>query len=173
MLVLSQRRRMEALVGADRVAAAIDTLEPAMRRDYLDASALGWVPQPAVREVTRAVAQSAGLTGEALVERIVRDSVLELCQGPWNILLRLTSDEALIERAASLFARSFDGGTIRARRTSDAVEIVLEGWPRPDRMDLVSIRAGIAATLEAVDRRAVIEMGAQPGGARYVVRVVT
>lgn len=164
---------MEAMLGADAVAAAIDALSPAMGQEYRDASVLSWVSQPAVREVTREVARRAGLSGEALAERIVRDSVLELCRGPWNVLLRLTSDEALIERAAALFARSFDAGRIRAQRSADTVELVLEGWPRPDRMDLVSIRAGISATLEAVGRRAEIELTPQPSGARFVVRVQT
>lgn len=171
LLVRSQRRAMEAMAGLDAVQRAIDALPPAERSAYEEASALSWVPQTAVRGVTRSVAGRLGLTGEQLAAKIVRASVREACSGPWNVLLRLSSDEALIARVASLFARAFDGGRIEATKVDEGVELVLRGWPDADRMDLVSLEVGVEATLSSVGRNASIETHRTPEGARMLVRM--
>lgn len=158
-------------MGADGIEAILASLPDGERAQYRDASALSWVPQPVVREVTRRVAERLGRTGEELAEQIVHASVEELCSGPWNALLRWTSDEALITRASSLFARSFDVGRIEVRRVGEAIEVVLSGWPEAERMDLVSLKAGLHATLASAGRAARVELTRQPDGARYLVRL--
>jgi hypothetical protein len=100
LLVLSQRRLMERMAGAPTVQAALARVEPALRVAYEEASVLSWVPQPAVRAVTREVAHAMAISPVTLAERVVSASVKELCDGPWNVLLRMVSDDALIRRAA-------------------------------------------------------------------------
>lgn len=171
-LVLSQRAHMERIAGRATVRRAIDALPPGLRDAYDDASMLSWVPQRAVRDVTRLVANDLGMSAVGLAERIVRTSVTELCAGPWNILLRLSSDEALLSRATSIFARAFDVGRIDTTvQEGGAIEVVLRGWPAADDMDIASVSAGIRATLEAVGRLARVQHVRTPDGARYRVHV--
>jgi hypothetical protein len=173
VLVLRQRALMEGMAGRTVVQEVVASLgDPVMRASYEEASILSWVPQRAVRDVTSGVARAMGMSDVALAERVVERSVTELCTGPWNILLRMTDDDALIGRAAALFARSFDRGGIEVRRAADGViEVILSGWPDAHEMDLASLAAGMLATLRSVGRDAVIERRARVGGQIYRVRV--
>lgn len=173
LLVLSQRRLMERMAGAPTVQAALARVEPALRVAYEEASVLSWVPQPAVRAVTREVAHAMAISPVTLAERVVSASVKELCDGPWNVLLRMVSDDALIRRAATLFARSFDAGELASRALEDgSLVLTLTGWPDVDEMDRASVAAGMLATLGAVGRSAQVEQRALPDGAIYTVRVM-
>lgn len=172
LLVLGQRRLMERMAGVAAMQAALARLEPEVRAAYEEASVLSWVPQPAVRAVTREVALAMGISPVALAERVVSASVKELCEGPWNVLLRMVSDDALIRRAATLFARSFDMGAIDCRLVDDgSLVLTLTGWPDPHEMDLASVTAGMLAALNAVGRQARVEQRPLPDGAVYTVRV--
>jgi hypothetical protein len=144
-----------------------------LRASYDEATILSWVPQEAVREVTRRVAANLAMSPVELAERVVTDSVSSLCVGPWNILLRLTSDEALVSRAATIFQRAFDTGLIETRSIAEGeVELILRGWPAADEMDLASLSAGIRATLGSVGRMCRIERSRTSDGALYRVHVV-
>ncbi len=172
-LVTRQRSYMERLAGRDRVAKAVDALPADLRAAYDEATLLSWVPQRAVREVTRAVASDLGLPAVELAERVVGTSVFDLCRGPWNILLRMTDEEALISRAAAIFARSFDVGEIRAsREPTGGYALTLRGWPSADDMDLASLAAGIKAVLRSVGRGARVDRVRTPEGARYRLLIV-
>ena len=92
---------MESFAGRAVVARAVASLPNALRASYEDATLLSRVPQEAVREVTRRVADELAMDPVSLAERVVSDSVSGLCAGPWNILLRLTSDEALVSLSLS------------------------------------------------------------------------
>jgi hypothetical protein len=172
-LVTRQRAYMESFAGRAAVASAVASLPSALRASYDEASMLSWVPQEAVREVTRRVATSLSMSPVDLAERVVTDSVSSLCAGPWNILLRLTSDEALVSRAAAIFQRAFDAGSVETRLLAEGeVELVLRGWPGADDMDLASLSAGIRATLGAVGRTSRVERSRTSDGALFRVHVV-
>lgn len=80
--------------------------------------------------MTRRVAAEVGRSPVAFAERVVSESVLDLCRGPWNVLLRLASDEALIARSAAIFQRAFDAGTLQTTLLGPGeVEVALRGWP--------------------------------------------
>jgi hypothetical protein len=164
---------MESFAGRAVVARAVASLPNALRASYEDATLLSRVPQEAVREVTRRVADELAMDPVSLAERVVSDSVSGLCAGPWNILLRLTSDEALVSRAATIFQRAFDAGMIETRLVSEGdVELTLRGWPGADEMDLASLSAGIRATLASVGRAGRVERSRTSDGALYRVKVV-
>ena len=164
---------MESFAGRAVVARAVASLPNALRASYEDATLLSWVPQEAVREVTRRVADELAMDPVSLAERVVSDSVSGLCAGPWNILLRLTSDEALVSRAATIFQRAFDAGMIETRLVAEGdVELTLRGWPGADEMDLASLSAGIRATLASVGRAGRVERARTSDGALYRVKVV-
>lgn len=168
-----QRAYMESIAGRAVVADAIAALPAALRQSYDEATLLSWVPQVAVREVTRNVARALAMSPVELAERVVSDSVSDLCAGPWNILLRLTSDEALVSRAAAIFQRAFDKGSVETRLVAEGeVELTLRGWPAADDMDIASLAAGIRATLTAVGRASRVERSRTGDGALYRVKVV-
>ncbi len=158
MLVLSQRRLIERKLGHEAVQAGLRELTEAERVEYDNATILSWVPQNAVRTFTRAAAESAGMDPSTLVHDVVRESVEFVCRGPWKVMLKLTSDEALLRRSAMLFSRSFDQGELRISRISaNQYRMAVSNWPEAEELDFISLEAGVRAILGVVQRPARIE----------------
>ncbi len=145
---------MQRRCGAARFERALETLPSVVREEYDQATALGWTQQATVREATRAVALELDVDPIELAAQVVEESVAQSLRGVWSILVRNTSDEALVSRAATIFGKSFDAGKFRAEAlTAGRVRVVIEGWPRAHDMDIASIARGIVAILEVAGRR--------------------
>lgn len=144
---------MQKRCGPERFERALTTLPPRDREEYEHVSSLGWVRQDVARAATRAVAMELGVDPVALAGEVVEESVAHALRGVWAVLLRNTSDEALVSRAATIFEKSFDRGTFRASQLGPGrAQIVLEGWPSPHEMDVASIARSIAAALAVAGR---------------------
>ncbi len=171
LLVVQQRALLRDRIGEDAFGAVLAELDPFDRRTYEEATALSWCPQPVVRRVTRRVAERAGIEPEHLAAQVVRESVAKACRGPWAVLLRFTSQEALVRRTGMLFARAFDRGDVTATWHGDGSGTVrLTGWPSPDPMDVASLRAGIAAVLAAAGWESDVTGEVLPDGLECRVR---
>jgi GGDEF domain-containing protein len=90
----------------------------------------------------------------ALVSQSLRDAL----SGPWAIFLgRMTTDEAILRRAAALFEKSFDRGQVSATALGDGrFRLILSGWSDPHPMDIESIKSAIETLLAIVERPAVV-----------------
>lgn len=171
LLVQQQRALLKERIGREAFEAVLEELGPAERQTYEEATTLSWCPQPVVRRVTRRVAERTKVDPERLTAQVVRQSVADACHGPWAVLLRFASDEALVRRTSMLFARAFDRGDVSASWHGHGHGTIrLTGWPTPDPMDVASLGAGIVAVLAAAGRGSEITSRALPDGMECEVR---
>ena len=91
----------------------------------------------------------------------------------WRFFMRLTSVEAIVKRAASIYSKSYDRGSMRAALVSDElVEVILDGWPDVPDFELDAIASGFDAVLGIAKRKhSRITMERTAGGARFEVRL--
>jgi hypothetical protein len=162
----------EQELGPERLARALDRVPPPHRTAYLTAGPTSWVPYETVVIVHQHVADEAGESVEALLDRAVPRAVEHAFSTVWRVLVRFTTDDALIARTPLLYSRTRSKGRMTAIRTApgEAVAEVM-GWPA---MPLRDVRA-LALSIETVLRLAgradvVVTAEATPGGARFSLR---
>src|SRR5690606_30243039 len=92
----------------------------------------------------------------------------------WRLLLRFTSDDAIIRRTPLFFARGLSRGQLAAQMTGRGrAEIRLTGWPGVSPMQLNGISAAIEAVLLCAGRRQVQVEAQRPlDGGRFEARWV-
>jgi hypothetical protein len=152
--VLLTRRVHESLVGADVVARAIASLPRETAEAWENAGTVGWVPVACVDDVTRAVAAHApGWTPERLGAESARRSVEMLMKTLWRIMLRFTSDEALVARTPLLYSKTFNVGRLESAFPRPGVaEVVHAGWPEITDLQVIGLANGIEAVLDCAGR---------------------
>lgn len=144
---------MSELVGAEVVARALTSLPADARETYESATSVGWVPLPAVDAMMAAVARESGWDPSRLSYETSRVSVERLLRGLWRVILRFTSDEALVARTPLIYSKTFDTGRLESRipRPGHA-EVVQSGWVDIPDVHLVGLAGGIDAALRAAGR---------------------
>ena len=156
-MLLEQRKVLEELAGKDVVLQVIASLPPDQRTEYESISFLSWCRHSTATEVVIRVGQSLGKLPAAFQAEVVRTGVERTFSGVWKVLLRLSSDEALIKRSAVLYSKACD----RGRMTADAiapghVKLTLSEWPDVPDLAVIALAAGIEAVLNVVGRRSTI-----------------
>src|SRR5688572_8654772 len=86
------------VVGTDKVQRGLATIAPSSRVALEHAMPGGWVPIAAVEEGFNAIARVSGKDVAALHGQIARISVERALTTVWRMLLRLTTDSALVSR---------------------------------------------------------------------------
>lgn len=155
-LIAKEREQMERLVGAATVHAALRRVPPSVRLSYEGLTALTRIPTDDVEAVYYAIAEEAGRDPLELHREVVRHAVEDALRTMWRLLLRFTSDDAIIRRTPLFFARGLSRGALSARMTGRGeAEIRLTGWPGVSVMQLNGISAAIEAELLCAGRRQV------------------
>jgi len=154
-LIAEERRALEALVGADLVRRALDArVPPEVREAYETLTAISRIPTDYVEQVYYAVAEEAGLDPLEMHHDVVRAGVERALKTVWRVLLRFTSDAAIVRRAPLFFNRGLSKGTLEAQMLGPGeAEIRLTGWPGVPRMQVNGIEAGIQTVLECSGRQ--------------------
>src|SRR4051812_38622110 len=111
-VLLSARNVMVELAGAGAVARAVATLTPAARRDYEGLTPLSWIPVETGEAVLIAVAREMGRDPMTLMAEVTRRNLQQTFSTLWRLLLRVTSDEALIRRTPILYSKSYNRGEL-------------------------------------------------------------
>jgi hypothetical protein len=128
--VLDLRAALEEIVGKDVVVNALASLPAETRRQFVEITALSWVPLAAITQVVDAIAVTARKNPERLIDEAVRRAVERTFKTVWRVMLRLTSDAALIARTPVVYARSRNIGRLTARVVSPGnAEVTLSDWP--------------------------------------------
>lgn len=144
---------MAELVGAEPVARALASLPAPAREAYESATSVGWVPVPAVDAFMAAVAKESGWELSKLAYESSRRSVERLLGGLWRVILRFTSDEALVARTPLIYSKTFDTGRLESRiPRSGHADVVQSGWPEIPDVHLIGLAAGIDAALRSAGR---------------------
>jgi hypothetical protein len=135
--------------GAALVRTAIAELSAEHRAVMESVTAAGFVSIPAYEAFYEAMARLAGRRVPELHAEISRQSVERAFNTIWRVLLRFTSDEALVSRTPLLFSRGYDRGKLTSKiRTPGLAELELTEWPDvPD----IAIR-GLSVAVETVLR---------------------
>lgn len=155
-LACSLREHVCDLVGRQTVDEALRTVPETTRSLYESATAVGWVPIETMEAVFSAIADRAGLTVAELHERVARQSIERTFRTVWRMLLRLTTDRALVSRAPVIFSKSYNRGRLVAEfPVRGRAEVRLEDWPDVPEWPLRATRIGVETVLRVAGRRRV------------------
>jgi hypothetical protein len=147
---------LEQLVGADVVARALARLPAEERQAYEDATSVTWLDCDVVEHVYEAIAMESGRDVASLQAEVMRAGVHRTVHSIWRILLRFTTDNALVTRTPLFYRKVFDKGELVSRVVERGrAEIEMRGFPEMSDFHLRGLLVGIQCVLEAAGRRAV------------------
>jgi len=128
--VLDLRAALEEIVGKDVVAEGLASLPAATRGEFTEITALSWVPLASITRVVDAVAVVARKNPERLIDEAVRRAVERTFKTVWRVMLRFTTDAALIARTPVIYSLSRNIGRLTARMLAPGKsEVTLSDWP--------------------------------------------
>ena len=157
LTVQNSRQSLEEIAGKDVVERALATLPDAERDQYLSVGPDSWLPVRIADEVQRAVAREAGIpVGEfaGFVRAFSHRSIERMVSTVWKVLLRFTSDKALVERTPELFAHTYNVGHLTATVDEPGHgTVTLDEWPDISDEQMIGTAAGIEAVLQTAGRK--------------------
>jgi hypothetical protein len=147
----------------------IASLPDTTRAELRALTSIGWIEAELIKSVFVAAAQVTGLPAELVHRNAVRAGVEQTFRSLWRLLLRVTTDSALVSRTPLFYAKTYDTGTLRARITAPGrAELVLEGWPSAEEFSMRGLAIGIETTLLLAGRQgAKVTFEHTPDGARF------
>jgi hypothetical protein len=167
--VLDSRWAFEQVVGAASVRRALDSLPPSTREIYESATPLTWIPYGVMRDVHDAYARQSGRSVEDLLEDVLPKAIERSFATVWRLLLRFTSDEALVARTPLLYTRTRSRGTMTARVVQPGEGVAeLTGWASIPQRDIHALAISIRTFLTLAGRAKVSVRGERTAsGARF------
>jgi hypothetical protein len=167
-LVSTHIELLRGRFGAAEVARCIETLPDDFRREMQGVIAGGWVSVRAYDAFYRAFAERVGIDVAELHTETSRQSVERTFKTIWRLLLRLTSDQALLSRTPVLYSRAYTKGKLKAVFAAAGIaDIELEGWPDAPDIVLRGTRVAVETVLRLSGRSAVrTTVERAPGGAK-------
>lgn len=152
-LVVS-RRVVRKLVGDEAFERALAALTAEEREAFMDSTVLSWVPATAIDRAMAEFARAARTTPEELVVEATRIAQEEMLHTIYRILMRITTDEALIGRTNTFYSRVYDTGTLSSVfPTPGRANVTLTGWPTISSVQIAGLGAGIETTLRCAGRK--------------------
>ena len=152
-LVTQHKKILTALVGDGSLARALASLGPLDRQAIDEASPLNYVPISSAEALFAAVARDVGGDGPSLHEQVSRTSLEQNLKTIWRLLLRFTSDEALIARTPVMFGKAFPQGQMRPRIIEPGrAEIRIEQWPDMPDYAIRGTRVAVETVLRLAGR---------------------
>jgi hypothetical protein len=172
-VVLDQLALSRKLLGDDVVTRAFGAISAEQRAELDDLLPVSWCRLTTAFAIHQAIADQIGQDVMVWHRTIVRVGIERTLTTVWRLFMRLTSTEALLKRAASIYGKSFDRGSVHAAQLPEGgVEVVLTEWPDVPDFELDAIATGLDAILKLGGRKNTrITVERRPGGARFEVRV--
>jgi hypothetical protein len=161
---------LEEHAGREVVRAALARVAPDVRDEFESVTSVGWVRIATFETVFGQVARESGTTVTVLHESVARISIERTMRTVWRMLLRLTTDNALISRTPVIFSRSYNRGRLEARiPTTGRGEITLADWPEVPEWPLRATRIGVETVLRLAGRKDVrVERERRESGAFFL-----
>ena len=158
------------LVGAKVVERALEGLPSDVRDHYRTFTAVEWVPIETMEAVFTRIARETGTDVASLHERVATVSIERTMRTIWRVLLRFTSDAALVSRTPGVFARSYNRGRLLVEVPRPGRgEIALVDWPNAPAWTLRATRIGVSTVLRLAGRQDVrVDTTTTLTGARYL-----
>lgn len=163
------RRVARKLVGDEAFERALAVMTPEVREAYMESTVLSWVPAAHIDQAMEDVARAAGMTAEELVVDVTRIAQEEMLHTVYRILMRITTDEALIGRTNTFYSKVYDTGTLSSVFPAPGrANVTLTGWPTISTVQIAGLGAGIETTLRCAGRKEARVHGKRtPEGAFY------
>ena len=167
--VTTTRRILGEMLGKDVFERALAKLPGEKREEYVGATALSWVPVDLLDEVFRLAAEESGHALKELQDEAVKRTQEELLHTVYRILMRITTDEALISRTPTFYSKTYNIGKLTSTFPGKGEALVtLSEWPSISDLQLHGLAMGIQTTLRVAGRKDARAIGKRTkDGAEY------
>ena len=152
--VLDLRVALEEIVGKDVVTTALASLPAQTRNEFVEITALSWVPLATVTRVVDAVAATGRVNADRLIDDAVRRAVERTFKTVWRVMLRFTTDNALIARTPVVYSLSRNIGRLTSRMVSPGkAEVTLSEWVGVSARHVRTLGISIATVVRLAGRK--------------------
>lgn len=151
--VVDQRRALQAMLGETGYANVLADVPEAHRTSYEHALATSWVPVDAVNAVIEAAATRAQRPLLDFHRDLVVASTTSTFRTVWRVLLRMTTDGAIVKRAPMIWRKMFNVGAVTARAAPGHGHITMTGWREIPEMHILGFEVGSCTIMELAGRR--------------------
>jgi hypothetical protein len=150
-ILVANRAALSDLLGEKRLRDVL-AADP-MHRFWGEVLAISWVELSVVEESLRAVARAVARDPFGLNGDITRLGTERSFQTVWRLLLRLTTDDALIARADVMYRRVFNVGKLEYERVGPGKAVLrLTEWDAPPAFHMHGLAVGIETMLRLSGR---------------------
>jgi len=152
-IVVEHRKLFAERFGNEKVARALARLPREQHDEFVHALPSTWLRLETVEAVYFAMAEELEREVAAVHLEIGRLAIERTLRTVWRLLLRFTTDAALIARTPVIFGRSFDRGHLSSviDRPGHAW-LTLAGWPGLTDFPIRSVCNGTATVLHLAGR---------------------
>jgi hypothetical protein len=164
------RRSLEDLVGVNVVASALQKLPAKVREEFVPLTPMTWVPLTTSIMAVEYIAAEARRDSDDLMDAAVRRTAEQMFRTSWRLLLRFTTDHALIARTPVIYSKWRNVGHLESSLLSPGKsELWLRGWPGVNERNVRTLGVSIETVLRLAGRRAVrVEWTRTADGAHYL-----
>ncbi len=153
-IVRDQLAVYEEMVGRATVREGLDALADELRREIEGVLPISWIRLSSYNALLAEIARISRRDLLAMDAEAMRRGGERTFTTLWRVLLRLTTDHALITRTPTFYSKAFDTGTLTARIPSPGrAELELTGFGDISDVDLQGVRISIETVLRLAGRR--------------------
>jgi len=153
-VVLDQRAAYEHRLGSDFIERALNQLTEEERRAFAELLPISWIEIDAWNKIVMAFAAEAGRDVLELDAEIVGFGIERTFRGVWKVLLRITTDDAILSRAPMIWSKTFDTGHLAMRMIEKGhAELEVRGFPGALDLNLQGIGISTKRVLELGGRK--------------------
>lgn len=144
------------MVGAEVLRESLASLPESQRSELEEVLPIAWVRLSSYNALLVEVARRTGRELLVMDAEAMRRGTERTFSTLWRVLLRFTTDHALIARTPTLYAKGFDTGTLTASVPERGRAVLeLTGFPTITDVDLQGVRITIETVLRLAGRREV------------------
>jgi hypothetical protein len=155
-IILNQIAAARALGGAAKVERALASLTAEQQSELRDLLPVSWCTLSTTRAFHVAMATQMGEPVNLWHPRVVERAMEQTFTTVWRFFMRLTSAEALVKRSATLYAKTYDTGSLEAVIVSPGhSRLTLTGWPDAPDYQLNALATGVTTMLRVAGRSAI------------------
>ncbi len=144
---------MREIVGDEVMERALDHLPEDMALECRTLTAVGWYSCDAINRYLFAVADVAGRDRDEFYDEVVREGVRRTFNSIWRILLRMTSDAAIVKRVPLIYSKTYDQGEMIGEIPEPGRGIAtVTGWPEIPECEIRALAVATCSVMECAGR---------------------
>ncbi len=157
--------------GESRIQAALDTLPEGAREALRMARPMSWLPVADFDAFYSAISSELGTMPSKLQQETASAALEQNLRTVWRMMLKLTSDSALIKRTPMLFSKVYNTGQLESTILEKGkARVTLSKWPHITAFPIRSLATGIETVLRVAGRNDVrVEPKETQDGASFTV----